>query len=558
LTNDELRSGGALLVDALRVHGAGHVFCVPGESYLAVLDALVDAPEIAVTACRQEGGAAIMAEAAGKLTGRPGICMVTRGPGATNASAGLHIAFQDSTPMILLIGQVARGMAEREAFQEIDYRRMFGQLAKWVAEIDRAERVPEFLSRAFHTATGGRPGPVVLALPEDMLRERAAPRPFDPYRPVEAHPGAADLARLQELLAGAERPLMVLGGGGWDAEACENVRRFAEAYELPVGASFRCQSYFDNAHPNYVGHVGIAMSPKLTDLVTEADLLLLIGARMGEITSAGYTLLEIPKPRQDLVHVYPGAEELGRVYQPSLAINAGMKAFAAAVADLAPAAPPPWRARAEAARADYLDWCRPLANPGDLQLAEVMAWLADTLPPDAMVTNGAGNYSIWLHRFYRYRQYRTQLGSTSGSMGYGLPAAIAAKRLHPERTVVAFAGDGCFQMTGQEFGTAVQYGLPIILIVVNNGMWGTIRMHQERSYPGRVSATDLVNPDFAKLAEAYGGHGEVVEKTEDFPAAFARAQAAGRPALIELRVDPEAISATQSLSEIRAAASEGR
>ena len=558
LANDELRSGGELLVEALRVHGADHVFCVPGESYLAVLDALVDAPEIAVTACRQEGGAAIMAEAAGKLTGRPGICMVTRGPGATNAAAGVHIAFQDSTPMILLIGQIARGMAEREAFQEIDYRRMFGQMAKWVAEIDRAERVPEFLSRAFYTATSGRPGPVVLALPEDLLRERAAPRPFDPYRAVEAHPGAADLARLRELLAGAERPLAILGGGGWDAEACGNFRRFAEAYDLPVGVSFRCQSYLDNAHPNYVGHVGIAMSPKLTALVEDADLLLLVGARMGEITSAGYALLDIPKPRQGLVHVYPGAEELGRVYQPALPINAGMRAFAAAVADMAPGTPPPWRARTEAARADYLAWCRPVANPGALQMAEVVAWLADNLPPDAVVTNGAGNYSIWVHRFYRYRQYRTQLGPTSGSMGYGLPAAVAAKRLHPERTVVAFAGDGCFQMTGQEFGTAVQYGLPVIVILVNNGMWGTIRMHQERSYPGRVSASDLVNPDFAKLAEAYGGHGEVVARTEDFPAAFERARSAGRPALIELRLDPEAITATQTLSEIRAKARRGR
>ena len=554
MAGQELKSGGQLLVDALRMHGADHVFCVPGESYLAVLDALYDAPEIAVTACRQEGGAAMMAEAAGKLTGRPGICMVTRGPGATNASAGVHIAFQDSTPMILFIGQIARGVTEREAFQEIDYRRMFGEMAKWVAQIDQAERVPEFLARAFATATSGRPGPVVLALPEDMLRDRVPVRPADPYQPVETHPGADDLARLQEMLAGAERPLAIVGGGGWDAAACDNFRRFAEAYALPVGASFRCQSYFDNAHANYVGDVGIAANPKLAARVREADLLMLVGTRMGEITSDGYALLDIPKPKQTLVHVYPGAEELGRLYQPALAINAGMRAFAAAAAELAPASPPPWRAGTEAARADFLAWTEPVANPGPLQLAEVMVWLRDNLPPDAIISNGAGNYSAWLHRFHRYRQYRCQLGPTSGSMGYATPAAVAAKRLHPDRTVVAVTGDGCFQMTGQEFGAAVQYGADIIVIVINNAMWGTIRMHQERSYPGRVIATSLGNPDFAKLAEAYGGYGEVVERTEEFAPAFERARSAGRPALLELRVDPEAITVTQSLSEIRAKA----
>jgi acetolactate synthase I/II/III large subunit len=553
-----LKSGGELVVEALRVHGADHVFCVPGESYLAVLDALVDAPEIQVTACRQEGGAAMMAEAAGKLTGRPGICLVTRGPGATNASAGVHIAFQDSTPMILLIGQVARGMSEREAFQEIDYRRMFGPLAKWVAEIDRAERVPEFLSRAFATATGGRPGPVVLALPEDMLVERAEWHPVDRSRPVQAHPGADDMTRFQALLEEAERPLVVVGGGGWTKAACAHFQRFAETWDLPVGTSFRCQSYLDNEHPNYVGHVGIGLAPYLRAAVAKADLLVVAGARMGEMTTDGYTLLDIPKPKQRLVHVYPGAEELGRVYQAELPILAGMPAFAEAAAALspegAPAAALPWAGRRSELRAQFEAWSEPLANPGPLQLAEIMIWLRGALPPEAIVTNGAGNYSIWLHRFYRYRQYRCQLAPTSGSMGYGVPAAVAAKRLHPNRPVVAFAGDGCFQMTGQELGTAVQYGANIIVVVVNNAMWGTIRMHQERTYPGRISATDLVNPDFAKLAEAYGAHGERVARTEDFAAAFERAQAAGRPALIELSLDPEAITPTQSLSEIRAKA----
>jgi acetolactate synthase-1/2/3 large subunit len=554
LKTGDLKTGGELLVEALRLHGADQVFCVPGESYLAVLDALVDAPEIQVTACRQEGGAAIMAEAAGKLTGRPGICMVTRGPGATNASAGVHIAFQDSTPMILFIGQIARDMSEREAFQEIDYRRMFGPLAKWVAEIDRAERVPEFVARAFATATSGRPGPVVLALPEDMLRERVEAKPCDRYTPVQAYPGAGDMTRFQALLEEAERPLAVVGGGGWTPAACAHFRHFAEAWDLPVGASFRCQSYLDNEHPNYVGHVGIGIAPYLRAAVTEADLLVVVGARMGEITSDGYSLLDIPKPRQRLVHVYPGAEELGRVYQAELPIHAGMPAFAEAAAALTPVETPAWTTGRADLRAGFEAWSAPLAHPGPLQLAEVMTWLRGALPPEAIVTNGAGNYSIWLHRFYRYRQYRGQLGPTSGSMGYGVPAAVAAKRLHPERPVVAFAGDGCFQMTGQELGTAVQYGANIVVVVINNAMWGTIRMHQERSYPGRVSATDLVNPDFAKLAEAYGAHGEVVECTEDFQPAFERARAAGRPALIELRIDPEAITPSQTLSEMRAKA----
>ena len=548
------RSGARVLVDQLRLHGVTRAYGVPGESYLAVLDALNDVPDIAFTVCRQEGGAAMMAEAQGKLTGEPGICFVTRGPGATNASAGLHIAFQDSTPMILFIGQIARGHVEREAFQEIDYRRMFGEQAKWVAQIDDAARIPEFLSRAFHTATSGRPGPVVLALPEDMLTDRVEVADPAPYQRVETHPGGAEMSRLAELLSGAERPFLLVGGGAWDEQATRDLRAFAEAQALPVGAAFRCQDLIDNGHPNYAGDVGIGINPKLKARVQAADLLLVLGARLGEITTGGYTLVEAPLPRQRLVHVHPGAEELGRVYQPELAIHASPRAFLAAARGLNAAPAPSRAAEVEAAHRDCLEWSRPLPCPGELQMAEVVAWLRAHLPEDAVLTNGAGNYSVWLHRFFRYGAFRSQLGPTSGSMGYGLPAAIAAKAAQPDRPAICFAGDGCFLMTGQELATAVQYRLNVIVLVINNGMYGTIRMHQEREFPGRVLGTDLVNPDFAALARAYGAHGEVVERTEDFAAAFQRAEAAGTPALLELRIDPEALTPRQSLSEIRAAA----
>jgi acetolactate synthase-1/2/3 large subunit len=434
---------------------------------------------------------------------------------------------------------------------------MFGQMAKWVAQIDQAERIPEFVARAFATATSGRAGPVVLALPEDMLSEAAVAREAQRYIPVQAHPAAADVARLKDLLQAARRPFVLLGGGGWTDEAVAQVQRFAEAWDLPVGASFRCQDRFDNGNDNYAGDVAIGVNPKLAQRVRKADLLLVLGARLGEITTGGYSLLESPRPRQSLIHVHAGAEELGRVYQPSLAINAGMPAMAAALAELRPDPPPAWGKRTRQARADYLAWTEPPETPGALQMGAVMAFLRERLPPEAILCNGAGNYTVWPNRFYRYRRYGTLLGPTSGSMGYGTPAAVAAKRLHPERPVIAFAGDGCFLMNGQELATAVQYGLNIVVLVVNNGMYGTIRMHQERHYPGRVSGTDLINPDFAKLAEAYGAHGAAVERTEDFEAAFERALAAGRPALIELRIDPEAITPDQTLSQIRAAAEAG-
>ncbi len=544
--------GGRLIVDALQLHGVDQVFLVPGESYLPVLDALHDTPAIRLTVCRQEGGAAMMAEAWGKLTGRPGVCLVTRGPGATNASAGVHVAFQDSTPMILLIGQVGRDMQEREAFQEIDYRRMFGQLAKWVAQIDEPARIPEFLSRAFHTATAGRPGPVVLALPENVLGARVAAPEVRPFQPVIGWPAPTQLEQLRQLLESARRPFLLIGGPGWDATTVERLVEFAERWQLPVGTGFRRQDCFPNDHPNYAGDVGLGINPALRRRIREADLVLALGARLTESETGGYTLLDCPRPAQPLVHVFPDPEELGRVYQPTLAINAPVAAVVEAVQALAPVAEPVWRDWTAAARVDYLHWSTPTVTPGEVQMGEIVAWLRERLPPEAIITNGAGNYAIWVHRFYRYCQYGTELAPQSGSMGYGLPAAIAAALRHPDRPIVCFAGDGCFLMTGQELATAAQYGLKLVVLVINNGMYGTIRMHQEQRYPGRVVGTGLRNPDFAALARAYGASGERIERTADFAPAFERALAANGPALIELVVDPEALTPGQSLSRMRA------
>jgi acetolactate synthase-1/2/3 large subunit len=551
----DTRTGGRLLADQLRLHGAGLVFGVPGESYLPVLDALYDyRGTMPFIACRQEGGAAMMAEAYGKLTGRPGICIVTRGPGATNASSGVHVARQDSTPMILLIGQVERGFRDREAFQEVDFRQMFGPLAKWVAQIDEAARIPEYMSRAFYLAVSGRPGPVVLALPEDMLRDEVQVADPEPYRRIEAHPGPEDMRAFCALLAAAKRPLAILGGGGWSEEAVAQVQAFAAASGLPVAASFRRQDLFGNDHPCYAGDIGIGINPALASCVKDADLLAVFGARLGEMPASGYTLLDIPRPKQKLIHVHPDASELGRIYQPDLAIAAAPRAFAAALAKVPPADGSGWSAWAKDARDAYEAWQQPLANPGSLQMADIMLWLRNALPDDAIIANGAGNYTAWIHRYFRYRRLHTQLAPTSGSMGYGVPAGIAAKLLHPGRTVVAFAGDGCFLMTGQEFATAVQYRAPVVFIVVNNGMYGTIRMHQERHFPGRVYGTDLVNPDFAAYARAFGGFGAIVEKTEEFAGAFEAAQTSGLPSILELRLDAQAITPRQSLSEIRAEA----
>jgi len=555
------RTAAQILVDALKIHGVDTAFCVPGESYLAVLDALYDARDsIRLVVARQDGGAAYMAEAWAKVTGRPGICFVTRGPGATNASIGVHTAQQDSTPMILFIGQVPGEFSDRESFQEMDYRHMFGPMSKWVAQIDRPERMHEYVSHAFHLAMSGRPGPVVLALPEDMLTQTAAVADVSPYQIVQASPSAGDMDKLGRMLERAKQPLVILGGTVWTREACSDLQAFAESSGLPVACSFRFQDLFDNRHDHYVGDVGIGINPKLAERVRTADVLLVIGARLGEMTTGAYTLVEPPRPKQKLVHVHAGAEELGRVYQGELLINSGMPQIAAALKNLKVdgGAWKSWRTRA---RADYLEWTKPAPNPGGVQLAEIVAWLRDRLPEDAIIANGAGNFAGWISRFYRYPGLRTQLAPTNGSMGYGVPAGVAAKVAHPERVVVSINGDGDFLMNGQEIATAVQYELPIVFIVVNNGMYGTIRMHQEREYPARVYGTALVNPDFAALARAYGASGETVQETAQFAPAFERAiktaEATGKPALIEVRIDPQAITTSTTLDAIRARALKG-
>lgn len=546
-----MKTGGQLIVEALEANRVERIFCVPGESYLAVLDALHDS-DIRTVICRQEGGAAMMADAHGRLTGQPGICFVTRGPGATNASHGIHIAMQDSNPMILFVGQIARGIREREAFQEVDYRAVFGSMTKWVAEIDDAARIPEMVGRAFSVATSGRPGPVVLALPEDMLTDLVEAPAARPATPVETRPGPADMQELKRLIEGASRPFVILGGSGWSGPAVDAFRQACEASALPVSCTFRRQMLFDHLSGSYAGDLGLGVNPKLAQAVKEADLVLLVGGRFGEVPSSDYTLLKSPYPDQTLVHVHPDSKELGRVYQPALAINATPRAFAEAFAELAPVANPAWRDRTAQLHRNYLDWSTPPATgPGEVQMGPIMTHLAEVLPPDAIIANGAGNYATWVHRFHKFRRFGTQAAPTSGSMGYGTPAAVAAKMLHPDRPVIAFAGDGCFMMNGQEFATAVQYDLPIVVIVVNNGTYGTIRMHQERDYPGRVSGTDLKNPDFAALARAYGGHGETVTRTAEFAAAFERATQSGLPAIIEIRLDPEAITPTRTLTQIR-------
>ncbi|TGD99417.1 thiamine pyrophosphate-binding protein [Methylobacterium nonmethylotrophicum] len=544
-------SAAEALVAQLVANGVRHVFTVPGESFLPVLDAL-HGSGIAITVCRQEGGAAMMAEAHGKATGRPGICFVTRGPGATNASAGIHIAQQDSTPMILFVGQIERALRDREAWQEIDYRAAFGPISKWATEIDQGSRVTEYVSRAFHTATSGRPGPVVVALPKDMLKETVTAPPAAPWTPVEAAPGAEEMERLAHLLAEAERPLLVLGGSRWSEEARAAIHRFAERFDLPVATSYRRLPLFDPLHPAYAGDLGLAANPRLVARARAADLLIVLGGRLGEVPSQGYALLDIPSPRTRLVHIHPGPEELGRVYVPHLAINAAPTRMAEALERLPAPATIRWGQETRAAHAEYLDWSeRATPQPGPVNLGAVMVALRETLPADAILCNGAGNYAAWIHRFYRFRQLATHLAPTSGSMGYGVPAAVAMKRLHPDRVVVALAGDGDFLMNGQEFATAVQYGLPIVCIVCDNASYGTIRMHQERDFPGRVCATDLVNPDFAAYARAFGGFGITVERTEDFPAAFEAARASGKPAIVHLTMSVDAIAPGQSLTAIR-------
>ncbi len=547
------RTGGQVLIEALKINAVDRIFCIPGESFLAALDALYDKPEIALTICRNEGGASYMAEAYGKLTGRPGICLVTRGPGATNASCGLHVAMQDSTPMILLIGQIARKDLDREAFQEIDYRRMFGQVAKWVAQIDDASRIPEYLNRAFATATSGRPGPVVLALPEDMLTDITDAADANPWQPVTIYPATADIKKVIKILLKSKKPMIIVGGSGWSEATRLGLQEFAEKLAIPVVNSFRCQDYFDNEHPNYVGDLGLGVNPVLSQRIRDADTLLVIGARLGEMTTSGFQLIDIPNPEQTMIHVHAGAEELGHIYQPDLAINASSSAFIDALKDWSLST---LHSEAEGLplrqdRQAFEDWSASIQVKGPLQFSEIIKTVQTSTGDDTIVANGAGNNTGWLHRFYRFREYKTQLAPTSGTMGYGVPAAIAAKLIYPHRTVVAFAGDGDFMMNGQELATAMQYGANIIIIVVNNGIYATIRLHQERDYPGRVVGTDMVNPDFCALARAYGAHAELVTRTGEFKPAFKRAISANSPALIEIQMDPDILSPTATVESLR-------
>ena len=541
-----MKTGGDLIVACLKAQGVERVFSVPGESYLAVLDGLYESGIENIVA-RQEGGAAMMAEAEGKLTGRPGIAMVTRGPGACNASAGVHIAKQDSAPMILFVGQIGRDMKGREAFQEVDYRAMFGDLAKWVEEIDQVERIPEVISHAYHVAMSGRPGPVVLALPEDMLRDlvdrEAGPR----VEVASPAPSKNEVGQFEELLKGAKSPLLLLGGSRWSDADIASVEGFAHRTGIPVGCTFRRHYLFDNEHPNYLGDIGFSAPPALSQALEETDLLILLGCRFSEVPSGGFELLDIPKPQMKLVHIHPGAEELGRIYAPDLAINATPGGFLEAIEDLECSFEVP-----VAGHQSYLEYSKPKEARGEIVDNQgVMAVLKDTLPRDTIMSNGAGNYAIWLQRFWHPHGIGSYLGPISGSMGYGLPAALAAKARYPERHVVAFAGDGCFQMTLQEFGTAVQNNLNVLVLVFDNASYGTIRMHQEKRYPDRVSGTGLENPDFAAIAKAYGAFGERVEALSEFEPALKRALASAGPALLHIINDVEAITPSASLSSLK-------
>lgn len=552
--SSNMRTGGQILVDQLRIHNVDTAFCVPGESYLAALDALHDVPEIRLLTCRHEANAANMAEAYGKLTGRPGICFVTRGPGACHAVVGLHTAFQDSSPLILFVGQVGREMMGREAFQEMDFRRFFGQVSKWSAEIQDPGRIPELVSQAFHVATSGRPGPVMLSLPEDMLRELSGVGDARTYRAVQAHPGPGDMEQLRTMLVAAKQPVMMLGGGTWTPKAVADIATFAEANGLPVCCSFRNQDRFDNHHDNYIGEVGIGSNPALIARLSETDLLLAVGPRLGEQSTQGYSLLDIPAPQQPMVHVYPDPEELGRVYRAELPINAGMAAFAAAATSMVPVDSTAWAGELAQARQDYLAYIEIQPTLGDLDLADVLRVLRQRLPKDALVANDAGNFAGWAHRYLPFSTYPSQVGPTNGAMGYGVPAALTAALAFPERTTICFVGDGGFLMASNELATALQYDLKPIYLVINNGMFGTIRMHQERDYPGREVATALRNPDFAAYAKSFGAYGEIIERSENFAPALDRALAAGKVAVLELRINPEVINTKTTLSAIRDAA----
>ena len=548
------RPGGQILIDQLVIQGVKHIFCVPGESFLAALDAMHDAP-LSVTICRQEGGAAMMAEAHGKLTGQPGICFVTRGPGATNASPGVHVASQDSTPMILFVGQVGRDMRGREAFQELDYAAVFGSMVKWAAEIDSIERIPEYVSRAFHVAMSGRPGPVVLALPEDVLSGVATCADAAPVKISDSLPRPEDIEQMERMLAEAKRPVLIVGGSRWDANATAQLVEFATQRDLPVCVSFRRQSLFPGSHPHYIGETGAGSNPVLVKSLRETDLVLLLGTRFSELPSQGYTVLDIPRPRQKLIHIHAGAEELGRVYQADLALNVTPRSFLRAVSESSPAPFEERKGYIAGLRQNYLAWCDTATEvAGRFNFGKALLALRASLPSAVTLTTGAGNYAAYVNRFFQFQALGKLVAPTSGSMGYGIPAAVGALRLDPTRLVIAFAGDGCFLMNGQEFATAVQYGLPLIVVVIDNGCFGTIRMHQEANYPTRVVGTSLQNPDFAAYAIAFGGYGERVENTEDFLPAFERALASGKPAILHCLLDIEALTPSQSLTAIRTAA----
>jgi acetolactate synthase I/II/III large subunit len=572
------RNGGQILVDALKAHLVDTAFCVPGESFLPILDALHDARDsVRLVVGRHEATTSHMTEAYAKLTGKPGICLVTRGPGATQASIGVHTAAQDSTPMVLLVGQVNSKYMGREAWQEIDVAHMFGAMAKWSTQVNSIYDIPAVMRKAFHIATSGRPGPVVVAIPEDILYQQAVLPDVPPQGREEVLPTAAKLHKLHTMLSSAARPLVILGGGGWTQAAWHDLRMFTERFDLPVCTSFRRQDLFDNLHPLYAGPLGIGVGDKLAQRVRDADLILAVGTRLNETTTSEYQLLRAPRPQQTLIHVHSGREELGRVYQADLTIHADMPAFAHALGQLAAPTQCAWKGQAAQAHADYLSTLAPAftsvlppsasptpettltltAGPNAaledsfVNMAEVITWLRTRLPTDSILTNGAGNYTSWVHRYYAHRTLHTQLAPISGAMGYGVPSAIAAKLAYPERTVVCFAGDGCFSMSSHELATARQYGLAIIFIVVNNGIYGSIRMHQEINFPGKVYATDITNPDFAPLARAHGLQGARIDHSADFPAAFERALLSSTGALIELRTDPEIITPRTTLTLLR-------
>lgn len=544
-----------MVLQSLVANGVRFLFGVPGDSHNALLDALHDANGDAhFIACRHEGGAAFMAEAYAKFTGRPGVCAVTRGPGAANAAVGVHTAFQDSTPLVVLIGQVDRNHRDREAFQEIDHRSFYRTLTKWVAEVDQPERLPEYLSRAFHAAQSGRPGPVALALPEDVLSADVPMPATRPAKPPIAAVGEAAVVAALAFMAKAARPLFIVGGAGWTPQASTDLARFAESNRMPVATAFCRQDAYDNRLSTYVGHVGIGIDPALARSIVESDLLIVVGPRLGEMTTSGYSLIEAPYPEQRLIHVFPGVEELGRVYAPDLAIAAAPASFLAAIAERRLNKAGPWHDWTAAARRAFEAYVQPRGNPGELQLAEAIHALDMRLPEDAVVCSGAGAFAPWLHRFFPYKRPRTQLASTAGAMGYGVPAAVAAKLAAPARTVVALAGDGCFQMTMQELGTAVQYGANIVVLVFNDRTRRSIRIDQERRYPGHGTAGDWVNPDFPALARSYGALGLRAASNAEFEAALVEALTADRPVVIELALDPQAIdpSVTPALVHARA------